>query len=110
MPGDGTGTTLTFTLAHPATVTWVGLINGYAKTESGMDWYAGNRRVLEVEWTFDDGTQVKQDLRNTRDLQRISVRPERTGSVKLTLLNVSPPGKGPASRDMTAVSEVRIGG
>lgn len=110
MPGDGTGTTLTFTLAHPATITSVGLINGYAKTESGLDWYAGNRRVLEVAWTFDDGTTVKQTLHSSRALQRIAVPDVRTGSVKLTLLQVSQPGKGPARRDMTAVSEVQIDG
>ena len=28
-----------------------------ARTPAGLlDWYAGNRRVFEVEWTFDDGT------------------------------------------------------
>lgn len=110
MAGDGTGTTLTFTLARPATVTSVGIINGYAKTESGMDWYAGHRRVLEVAWQFDDGTQVKQTLRSTRGLQVLQVHGEHTGTVKLTLLKVSQPGTGAASRDMTAVSEVRIEG
>lgn len=110
MPGDGTGTTLVFTLAHPATITSVGLINGYAKTEGGMDWYAGNRRILEVSWHFDDGRDITQTLRNTRSLQRIAVPRIRTGSVKLTLLRVSQPGKGPASRDMTAISEVQVDG
>lgn len=108
--GDGTGTTLTFTLAHPATVTSVGIVNGYAKTESGLDWYAGNRRVLEVSWRFDDGTQIKQTLRSTRGLQVLKVHGTHTGSVELTLLKVSQPGKGAASRDMTAISEVRITG
>lgn len=108
MPGDGTGTTLTFTLSHPATITSVGLINGYAKSESGLDWYTGNRRILKVEWTFDDGTVVQQTLHGSRALQRISVPAVRTSRVKLRLLQVSQPGKGPARRDMTAISEVQI--
>lgn len=108
MPGDGTGTTLTFTLAHPATITSVGLINGYAKTDSGMDWYAGNRRVLEVSWRFDDGTVVHQTLHDSRVIQRIAVPHVRTGTVKLMLVHVSKPGTGPSSRDATAISEVQI--
>ena len=66
MPGDGTGTELTFTLAAPTTLTRVGMINGYAKTaaEGGrkLNWYIGNRRVLAATWIFDDGTEVAQPL------------------------------------------------
>ena len=60
-----------FELAAPTTLTSVGLVNGYAKTAqdggTSFDWYAGNRRVLAVEWVFDDGTVVRQDLDETRD-------------------------------------------
>ena len=55
----------------------VGLINGYAKVgqDSGglLDWYAGNRRILEVEWTFDDGTVVSQPLSETASMQTITL-------------------------------------
>lgn len=113
MPGDGTGTELTFTLAGRTHLTSVGLVNGYAKTgtEHGrrLDWYAGNRRVLRVEWLFDDGTSVEQRLRRTRALQRLDVDTT-TATVRLRLVEVSRPGKGRASRDMTPVSEVALTG
>jgi hypothetical protein len=113
MPGDGSGKELTFTLPGATHLTEVGLVNGYAKTgrQGGkkMDWYAGNRRVLAVEWVFDDGSSVEQDLRKTRDMQTTHVDVTTT-TVRLRLVRVSAPGKGPDRRNMTAVSEVRLGG
>ena len=115
MPGDGTGSTVTFRLPGPTRVTAVGLVNGYAKSAVGprgttLDWYRGNRRVLAVEWVFDDGTAVRQDLRETRRLQRVPVTPVTTSTVVLRLLEVSDPGSGPARRDHTALSEVLLVG
>lgn len=114
MPGDGTGETLTFDFDSPVTLTSVGLVNGYAKTAreggSTLDWYAGNRRVLAVEWLFDDGTLVRQDLEETRTLQSIDVEPVTTESVQVRLVTVTPPGTGPSARDYTAVSEVSLVG
>lgn len=111
MAGDGTGETLIFDLEEPTTISEVGLINGYAKTgDGGQDWYAGNRRVLAVEWLFDDGTLVRQDLTETRDLQTVEVGDLTTESVQLRLVTVSKPGPGRASRDYTALSEVALVG
>lgn len=115
MPGDGTGESITFSFDGPTRMTEVGLVNGYAKTASdtsgSYDWYAGNRRTLQVEWTFDDGTLVTQDLRQTRDMQTVALdRGVVTEQVTMRLLEVSPPGTGPASRDYTAISEVRLVG
>lgn len=113
-PGDATGTVLTFHLAQPTTLTRVGLINGYAKTAySGsrrFDWYLGNRRVLSVDWVFDDGTSVSQLLTETRALQRLTVPTVTTSTVRLRITAVSPPGTGPAARDDTAISEVALVG
>lgn len=113
MPGDGTDKELTFTLAGSTHLTEVGLINGYAKkAEQGgktLDWYAGNRRILAVEWLFDDGTSVRQDLAETTNLQSKSVDVT-TKTVRLRLLEVSDPGKGPAARNMTPISEVSLMG
>jgi hypothetical protein len=94
-------------------VSEVGLVNGYAKTASNAsgtyDWYAGNRRTLRVEWAFDDGTVLGQDLRQTRRMQPLTLdEPVVTERVTLRLVEVSPPGTGPASRDYTALSEVRL--
>jgi hypothetical protein len=113
MPGDGTGEVLVFRLEKPTALSEVGLINGYAKTAQDggrtFDWYAGNRRVLAVEWTFDDGTTVTQELTETRDLQTVEVDTT-TQSVEMRLVEVSPPGAGPSGRDYTAVSEVSLVG
>jgi hypothetical protein len=114
MAGDGAGETLTFRLDKPTTITEVGLINGYAKTSREgnrtFDWYHGNRRVLAVEWRFDDGMRVGQDFNDTRNLQTIEVDDATTRSVQLRLVDVSPPGSGPSGRNYTAISEVSLVG
>jgi hypothetical protein len=113
-PGDATGTVLTFRLERPTTITKVGLINGYAKTAfSGgrrYDWYQGDRRVLSVDWIFDDGTTVSQPFTETRAMQSRTIPPVTTSTVLVRITAVSPPGRGLASRDDTAVSEVSLVG
>ena len=113
MPGDGTGQSITFSFDEPVEVSEVGLVNGYAKTASDAsgtyDWYAGNRRTLQVEWTFDDGTILTQDLSETREMQTVGLEEDVvTEQVTVRLIEVTPPGTGPASRDFTALSEVRL--
>jgi hypothetical protein len=110
MPGDGTGSTITFTLPRETEVTQVGMINGYAKTAGSLDWYAGNRRILKATWEFDDGTVIEQDLTETRDLQSLELDPVTTKTVRLTLTEVSKPGSGPEARNYTAISEVSLTG
>lgn len=114
MAGDATGETITFTLRKPATIRRVGLINGYAKQvpsgDSLVDWYPNNRRITAVEWVFDDGTVVRQDLREKTKLQRLTVDPVTTSTVQLRLLGVTPPGAGALGRDYTAISDVLIAG
>ncbi|WP_442940351.1 hypothetical protein [Nocardioides sp. B-3] len=92
----------------------VGLINGYAKqVPSGaslVDWYPNNRRITAVEWTFDDGTVVRQDLAEKTKLQRLTIDPVTTSTVQLRLLSVTAPGAGLLGRDYTAISDVLIAG
>jgi hypothetical protein len=114
MPGDGTGAEITVTLARPARLRSVGIVNGYAKEAvdaqgDTVDWYHGNRRVLAVEWVFDDGTTASQTLRDTTAVQSVDVDVT-TRTVTLRLLDVSPPGTGPARRDYTAISELTLVG
>ncbi len=96
-PGDATGTVLTFRLDRPTTITKVGLINGYAKTAfSGgrrYDWYQGDRRVLSVDWVFDDGTTVSQTFSETRAMQSRTIPPVTTSTVQVRITAVSPPGQ-----------------
>lgn len=116
MAGDGTGSEIVLTLAQPTVLSEVGLINGYAKTDRDgrgreIDWYAGNRRILAVEWTFDDGTTVSQELEDaTPTLQTVPVEAVETSTVTLRLVEVSRPGKGRDARDNTAISEIALVG
>lgn len=115
MPGDASGEEITVQLADPTTLTKVGLVNGYAKTATDasgrrLDWYHGNRRILSVEWTFDDGTIISQSLDDTRKMQTIEVDSVTTSTVRLRLVSVSSPGSGPAARNYTAISDVSLVG
>ncbi len=115
MPGDGAGETITVELAETTELTTVGLINGYAKTGTdasgqALDWYAGNRRILSVEWHFDDGSVVPQDLTETRKLQSMDIDPVTTSTVQLRLITVTPPGEGPSRRNYTAISDLALVG
>ena len=85
-------------LPEEAEISEVGLVNGYAKQDTSgsrsVDWYALNRKILKVEWVFDDGTTISQDLRTEPVLQTIVVDKVRTSTISLRILEVSPPGAG----------------
>jgi len=112
--GDATGMVLTFRLDQPTKLTRVGLVNGYSKIAysngRAFDWYLGNRRVLSVDWIFDDGTTVPQQLGTNRAMQQRAIKPVTTTIVRLRIAAVSPPGKGRAARNDTAISEVFLQG
>ena len=111
-PGDASGMELTFRLDQPTRLSRVGLVNGYSKIAySGgraFDWYKGNRRVLSVEWVFDDGSSVTQSFGAERGMQQTAIKPVTTSTVRLKITSVSPPGKGRAARNDTAISEVLL--
>ena len=110
--GDATGTVLTIRLDQPTTLSSVGLVNGYAKIAHAaghrFDWYTGNRRVLGVDWVFDDGSQVSQQFQTSRQMQRITIDPVTTSTVQIKITSVSAPGRGRAARNDTAISEVSL--
>lgn len=110
MPGDGSGSVVTFGFDEAVTVTRVGLINGYAKTDPPHDWYDGNRRIVAVVWVFDDGTEVSQELGDDRAMQSIPVDAIETRTLELRIREVTGPGDGPDARDFTAISEVEVAG
>ena len=114
MPGDASGETVVFTLPEEAEISEVGLVNGYAKKDGGgsrtVDWYPLNRKILKVEWVFDDGTTVPQDLRAEPVLQTIAVDKVRTSTISLRILEVSAPGAGALSKNVTAISDVLLRG
>jgi hypothetical protein len=110
--GDATGSVITFRLAETSTITEVGLVNGYAKTDTRggrtIDWYDRNRRILRVEWLFDDGTSVVQDLESNRELQLIEIDAVATETIELRILEVSEQPRGPLSKNVTAISDVLL--
>lgn len=114
MPGDGTGEEIVVTLPGATRLRSVGMVNGYAKTAQDargreLDWYHGNRRVLSAEWVFDDGSSLVQDFDDTTEMQSVDVDVTTT-TITIRLLEVSPPGTGPAGRDYTAISELSLVG
>lgn len=114
MPGDASGATITFELPKKAVISEVGLINGYAKKDRAgnrtVDWYAKNRKILEVEWLFDDGSSVVQNLRTEPVLQTIVVNDISTRTIRMRIVQVSAPGKPPLRKDVTAISDVLLRG
>ena len=90
---------LTFTLREPTELHQVGLINGYAKTSTDskgrtFDWYLGNRRIQDVVWVFDDGSKVRQQLTETRELQMVDVADVVTGTSGAQALDGLSAGRG----------------
>jgi hypothetical protein len=87
-------------------------VNCYSKIAYSQgkpfDWYKGNRRVLSAEWLFDDGSSVTQSFGDDRAMQQIPIKPVTTSTVRLRITSVSPPGKGRAARNDTAISEVLL--
>ncbi|MCW2786452.1 MAG: hypothetical protein JWP74_2969 [Marmoricola sp.] len=107
--GSAIGETLTLTLPAGTSVTELGVIPGYAKTDptSGTDRYAENNRITRIRWTLADGVVVTQNLNpdpTDRALQTIRTPATVTGTVTLQILKVA---KG--SRDTTAISEIQVG-
>ncbi|MDT0201227.1 NADase-type glycan-binding domain-containing protein [Nocardioides sp. AE5] len=114
LAGDASGATVTFTLPAGTTVMEVGLVNGYAKKDKAgdrtVDWYDRNRRVLEVEWTFDDGTTVTQTLAETTEMQVLAVNSIASGKVIMKITKVSDEPTGELAKDVTAMGEVVVRG
>ncbi len=109
-PGDGSGQDLTIALDQTRTVTSLGLINGYAKTDAStrVDRYHQERRILQVTWTFDD-MSVVQRLKNSRSMQTITLdHPVQAGSVTLHIDATT--GPGDSNFDYTAISEILVKG
>lgn len=106
--GDGRGERIVLELAEDAQVVEVGLVPGYAKTDpaDGTDRYAQNRRLTKVQWVFDDGDAVTQELDpapDRRDLQTMEIDPVTTRKVALQIVESSD-----ADYDRIAVSTIRV--
>jgi hypothetical protein len=103
--GDGTGQTLTLTLAGPTRLTEVGLLPGYAKFDecSGSDRFVQMRRVTAVTWTFDDGSTVDQLFQEQPEVQSVPV----DVTTRRVVIEIKGVTKNPKI-DATPISEVRL--
>jgi hypothetical protein len=107
MPGDATGQTLTLDLGAERRVLRVGLAPGYNKVDpcDGTDRWAQNRRPTTVTWVFSDGTEARQTLADTREMQTLAVD-ARTTTIGLRIDGTT----AAPERDFTAISEVSVQG
>ena len=109
--GSAVGQELTLRLAGLTTVTSVGLVPGYAKVDpaDGIDRFALYRTVTGVEWRFDDGTVVAQDVSAPRASMTTLELAEPVTTSSVTMV-VTSTGNDAAEYDFTAVSEVELSG
>ncbi|MCA1674935.1 MAG: hypothetical protein LC799_23020 [Actinobacteria bacterium] len=113
---DGTGVGQRLDLSFPGqmTLTSVGLVPGYAKTDAddGTDRYTQNRRISAVQYTFDHGSSVVQhfDTGTYRSLQTVALPNVSTSHLTITILG-SVDGEatnGQPAFDQVAISEVAV--
>lgn len=108
MDGDGSGEVLTFTLDEARTITTLGLINGYAKTDpvTGEDRYSENRRILAVTWSV-GGRTIEQNLVDgSGQVQAVTFPAVTASTIRLRIDAVTAPGE--AQYDHTVISDVLI--
>ncbi|MGH3931734.1 MAG: discoidin domain-containing protein [Pseudonocardiaceae bacterium] len=111
--GDGVGQRLEISLPGRVTLTSIGLVPGYSKTDpsDGTDRYAQNRRISTVQYTFDDGTTVPHSFDTSssyRSIQTVALPNVSTSHVTITILS-SVSGEatgGQQLSDKVAISEV----
>jgi hypothetical protein len=103
--GDGTGQTITITLAGPTRLTQIGLLPGYARTDActNVDRFPQMRRVAKVRWTFDTGAPVEQSFQDNPAIQFVPVDVTTTKIVIEILATL--PG---VELDYTPISEIRM--
>ncbi len=113
--GDGVGQWLKINFRGKVTLTSIGIVPGFAKTDprDGADRYAQNRRISAVDYTFDDGSTVPQSLDTSalnRSTQTLSLPNVFTGEVTITIRSSVggqvTGGKQPFNR--VAISEITV--
>jgi hypothetical protein len=115
--GDGAHDRLTLDLGRSVSVSSIGIIPGYAKTDptDGTDRYRQGRRLSEVTYTMDDGHTVDHKLdpaTGNRVLQVQDAGATETRRVIVTIVS-SVPGEdvdGKAAVDAVAISELAVRG
>ncbi|MGD9705637.1 MAG: hypothetical protein AB7Q42_16360 [Acidimicrobiia bacterium] len=112
--GDGSGQSLTFTLAAPSTVTQLGAIPGFATIDpfNGDDRFVENRRVVSARWSClaPGGVQTASAIQTFADDRQMQTTPV-NGFTGCAAIRFEVTGATPAARrDFVAVAEVSIAG
>ena len=109
---DGAGEAITVGFDRPVRLTEVGMTPGYTKVGPRSDAdcedvfaYPYNRFIVEVRYTFDDGSVVDQRFEDRGEMQMIPVDTT-TSSVTITILETDRHGKD----DDTIISEAHFWG
>ena len=110
---DGAGQTLTIRFPGTVSVRKIGIVPGFAKTDpyDGTDRYPQGRRISAVRYSFDDGSEIPQQLNvdpSFRGVQSVTFQPKNTTGVTITILASVPgiPTNGFGPVDKIAISEV----
>jgi len=101
--GDGVGERINLVFDEPIRVTSIGLLPGWALFEDGVDFFFANRRVLEVEYEFSDGSTITRAFAE-RPQQQYVRTDVRTDFVIVRILETSE-NEG---QDFTAISDIEI--
>lgn len=92
--GDGVNQTIVVSLRGRSLVSQVGLIPGYAKTDSldGTDRFVQNGRISAVRYGFDGGAAQSQSFDvNNRSGQTMRLdQPVATSTIRITILGSVP--------------------
>ncbi|MGH3770528.1 MAG: discoidin domain-containing protein [Pseudonocardiaceae bacterium] len=115
--GDGKGEWIEISFQNKVTLTSIGIIPGFAKTDpvNHTDRYAQNRRISAVRYTFDDGSHFDKTFDTSisfRSAQTLDLPGVSTSHVRITILD-SVPGEATNSQqafDQIAISEITVSG
>jgi hypothetical protein len=114
--GASTGASLRITFSQAATISWLGVVPGFAKTDpyDGTDRYVQGRKISSARFVFDDGTYVEHTFdtwTTSRDMQTLRFPPVVTAHVDMVVLSSVPgtPTNGFTATDKIAVSELAVG-
>jgi hypothetical protein len=113
--GSGVGQWLRINFRRTVTLTRIGIVPGFAKTDprDSTDRYAQNRSISAVQYNFDDGSTFRQNFNTSasvRSAQTMDLPGVSTSQVTITILD-SVPGEitnGQRALEQVAISEVVV--
>lgn len=103
--GAGVGETVNFLFPADTELVGVRIVNGDVTGQA----YLAGRRIMEVRWTFADGSWAVQPLEANHPAdQEVRFPPVTTSSVLLTVLSSTEPGESGTDNNAIAISRVEF--